>query len=202
MGKKKSEAAEVARRVEEVLRIRLDGAQFHDVVQYAAEKGWDLKDRQIRNYVRRADELLVDRMDQGRREVVARHLAQRQSLFARAVNAADYRTALAVLADEAKLRGLYDNEELRELLRLTAAQGARIKELEERLAGRGPGRESFEEMKRVARAAAAEVIAARQDTDHNGPATDPAGGCLGNEELRSGGNSPAPPPTDRAPGGR
>jgi hypothetical protein len=28
--KKKAEAAEVARRVEEVLRVRLDGAQFHD----------------------------------------------------------------------------------------------------------------------------------------------------------------------------
>ncbi len=42
MGEKKpkSDAAEVAKRVEEVLRIRLDGAQFHDIVQYAAEKGW------------------------------------------------------------------------------------------------------------------------------------------------------------------
>ena len=40
--KPKSDAAEVAKRVEEVLRIRLDGAQFHDVVQYASEKGWGI----------------------------------------------------------------------------------------------------------------------------------------------------------------
>ena len=36
--KPKASEAEVALRVGEVLRIRLDGAQFHDVVQYAAEK--------------------------------------------------------------------------------------------------------------------------------------------------------------------
>jgi hypothetical protein len=132
--KRKAEAAAVALRVEEVLRIRLDGAQFHDVVQYAAEKGWGLQERQIRTYIQRADELLVERLDRSRRKVVARHLAQRQALFARATNAADYRTALAVLADEAKLRGLYPEKEIRELVKLAAAQGTRIEELERRLA--------------------------------------------------------------------
>src|SRR5688500_8500806 len=106
----KADNAEVLRRVEEVLRIRLDGAQFHDIVQYAAEKGWGLKDRQIRTYIRRADALLVERQDTSRKRVIARHLAQRQALYARAVNAADYRTALAILADEAKLRGLYASD--------------------------------------------------------------------------------------------
>ena len=76
--KKKSDAATVAIRVEEVLRIRIDGAQFHDVVQYAAEKKWGIHDRQLRTYIRRADELLVERQDRSRRRVMARHLAQRQ----------------------------------------------------------------------------------------------------------------------------
>ena len=44
----KATNAEIALRVEEVLRIRLDGAQFHDIVQYAAEKEWGLKERQSR----------------------------------------------------------------------------------------------------------------------------------------------------------
>ncbi len=131
--KPKSDAAAVAIRVEEILRIRLDGAQLHDVVEYAAEKGWGLKERQIRNYIRRADELLVERQDKSRKQVVARHLAQRQALYARAVNAADYRTALAILSDEAKMRGLYPEKEVRELVKLAAAQGARIEELERRL---------------------------------------------------------------------
>jgi hypothetical protein len=105
--KKNATSAEVSLRVEEVLRIRLDGAQFHDVVQYASEKGWGVSDRQIGNYIRRADDLLVERQDKGRRRILARHFAQRSALYARAINAADYRTALTVLQDEAKLRGLY-----------------------------------------------------------------------------------------------
>src|SRR5262245_46650457 len=131
---KKSDKAEIARRVEEVLRIRLDGAQFHDIVQHGSEKGWGVTDRQIRKYIARADELLVERQDKSRKKVIARHLAQRMALFARAVNAADYRTALAILADEAKLRGLYPEKEIKELVKLAAAQGVRIEELERRLA--------------------------------------------------------------------
>src|SRR5688572_4876680 len=103
--KKKADTAEAARRVDEVLRIRLDGAQFHDVVQYAAEKGWGLQERQIRTYIRRADELLVERQEKNRRRLIARHIAQRETLFARAVNAADLRTALAIADSVAKLQG-------------------------------------------------------------------------------------------------
>jgi hypothetical protein len=126
--------AEVAARVEEVLRIRLDGAQFHDVVQYASEKGWGVSPRQVGNYIRRADDLLVERQDHSRRRLIARHLAQRAALYARAVNAADYRTALAVLQDEAKLRGLYvSDREYREVCKLAAEQEVRIRVLESRL---------------------------------------------------------------------
>lgn len=131
----KADTAAVALRVEEVLRIRLDGGQFHDVVQYVAEKEWGLKDRQLRTYIRRADDLLVEQQDADRRRIIARHFAQRQTLYARAVNAADYRTALAILSDEAKLRGLYaSDKDIRDLLKLAAEQGAKIRELETRLA--------------------------------------------------------------------
>lgn len=130
----KSEAAAVALRVEDVLRIRLDGAQFHDVVQYAAENGWAVHDRQIRTYIQRADALLVERQDRNRRRLIARHIAQRESLFARAVNAADLRTALAVADSLAKLQGLFtDPRDVKELARLAASQGARLVELEKRL---------------------------------------------------------------------
>jgi hypothetical protein len=131
---KKSDKAEIAKRVEEVLRIRLDGAQFHDIVQFAAEKGWGVNERQLRNYIARADALLVERQDKSRKKVVARHLAQRTALYARALNAADYRTALAILDSDAKLRGLYPEKDIRELVKLAAAQGQRIEELERRLA--------------------------------------------------------------------
>src|SRR5438094_9183986 len=99
--KPKASEAAVALRVGEILRIRLDGAQFHDVVQYVAEKGWGLQERQVRNYIRRADDLLVEREDGSRKRTIARHLAQRQALIARPDDAADLRTALPVLADRA-----------------------------------------------------------------------------------------------------
>jgi hypothetical protein len=104
---KKSTNAVVAARVDEIFAIRLDGAQFHDIVQYAAEKGWNVEDRQLRTYISRADDLLVERQEKSRRRVMARHRAQRRALYARAINAADYRTALAVLSDEARLLNLY-----------------------------------------------------------------------------------------------
>ncbi len=132
--KKRADAAEVARRVDEVLRLLLDGAAHHDVVTYASEKGWGVNDRQVRTYIQRADALLVERLDKKRKPVIARGVAQRQALFARAINAADYRTALAVLADLAKLRGLYpDPKELKDLVKVAGTLAAKVEELERRL---------------------------------------------------------------------
>jgi hypothetical protein len=110
---KKSKAIIVAQRIEEILRIRLDGAEFHDIVQYAAEQKWNVKERQLWNYIHRADELIVERQMKGRKKLLARHLTQRRSLYARALNSGDHRTCLAILTDEAKLRGLYPEQELK-----------------------------------------------------------------------------------------
>src|SRR5262249_36174802 len=63
------------------------------------------------NYVRASDELLVGRLEKDRDKLLARHVAQRRALYARAVHAADYRTALAVARDEAELQGLYLNKD-------------------------------------------------------------------------------------------
>ena len=62
----KATKAEISRRVEEVLRLRLDGAEFHDVVQYAAEQGWNVRERQLWNYVRASDKLLARRLEKDR----------------------------------------------------------------------------------------------------------------------------------------
>jgi len=134
----KSSTAEVALRVEEILRIRLDGAQRHDVLQFASEKGWGLTDRQVDTYIRRADDALVERLDKKRSRVVALHLAKRGALFARAVSAADYRTALAIADSEAKLRGLFPDREAKELARVVTDQARQIAELEQRLSATRP----------------------------------------------------------------
>jgi len=129
---KKSDKTEVLKRVEEVLRIRLDGAQFHDIREYAVAHAWDVSDTQLRRYIQKADELLVERQDKKRKPLIARRIAQREALFARAVNAGDFRTANAILDSADKLRGLFPEKEIRELAKIITAQGAEIEELKRR----------------------------------------------------------------------
>lgn len=187
---RKSDNATVAQRVQEVLRIRLDGAEFHDIVQYASEQKWGVGERQLWNYVHKADGLLVERQERSRRRLLARHVGQRQALYARCVNAADFRTALAVLADLAKLRGVYPDRELRELKQLAVTQGQRLRELEGLLRAAGLAEEpasragappiTLEEAKRIAREAVAEVLIDFKEPppliepplDNNSPAPD------------------------------
>jgi hypothetical protein len=105
----KSSKAEVLRRVEEVFRLRLGGAEFSDILQHASapEQNWGVSDRQLWNYIAAADRLMKERFDAKAEHLLARHLLQRRQLYAHAMGAGDFRTALAVLQDEAKLEGLY-----------------------------------------------------------------------------------------------
>jgi hypothetical protein len=121
--KAKATKAIVARRVEEVLRIRLDGAEFWDVREYAREKeqeagsAWELpkggkplSDGQLWRYIGMADKLIAESCRAHRKKLLRRHLAQRRNLFAKAVSQGDVRAALACLDSEAKLTGLFDDE--------------------------------------------------------------------------------------------
>jgi hypothetical protein len=113
-------AAIIEQRVQDVLRIRLDGAEFWDLRQYVSEKaaaneqpwviedgGKPLCDRQLWRYIEQADKLLATSCRTSRKKLLRRHLAQLRSLYARAVQAGDLRTALAVLTDLGKLLDLY-----------------------------------------------------------------------------------------------
>ncbi len=69
--------------------------------------GKPLCERQIRRYIARADKLVAENIRTNRKKRLRRHLARRESLFARAVAKGDERTALAVLRDLAELEGHY-----------------------------------------------------------------------------------------------
>jgi len=116
----KADKALSARRVDDVLRIRLDGAQFWDVVEFVREKERDpesawhvaegdkpLSDGMIRKYQERADALMLSAHEKSRKKLIRRHLAQRRHLYAKANLAGDVRGALACLRDEAELLALY-----------------------------------------------------------------------------------------------
>jgi hypothetical protein len=113
-------SATLQQRIQAVLQIRLDGAEGWDVRQFVAEKeaagevpwtipegGKPLSERQIRRYVEQADDLIAESCRTSRKQLIRRHLAQRRSLYARAVQAGDIRTALAVLNSLAELQNLF-----------------------------------------------------------------------------------------------
>jgi hypothetical protein len=113
--------AQVEARVDEILRIRLDGAEFWDLREYVREKEqeegspWQLvegqkplSDSQLWRYLAKADKEIAASCRASRKKLVRRHLAQRRNIFGKAMSAGDYRAALAALESEAKLQGLFD----------------------------------------------------------------------------------------------
>jgi hypothetical protein len=138
-------------RVEDIVRIRLDGAEAWQARHYVAEKelakekpwtiaegGKPLSERQIRYYVEQADALIAASCRQSRKARLRRHMAQRRSLYARAVQAGDVRAALAVLSDLARMENLYPSPD-EELLKKTAALRKELAELKAKGARGGDG---------------------------------------------------------------
>ena len=77
-----------------------------------------MSDRQLERYIEKADKLLVERRQKKWGRMKALHMARREALYARALQAADFRTALAVLQDLAKLQDLYmDEKQLKQFKR-------------------------------------------------------------------------------------
>ena len=143
-GKKytRADPAEITRRVDEVIRFRMDGMQLHDLIDHAAQQTppWNVSERQLARYIEQADDLISKRVDKSRKRIIGLHLARRDALFARAVNAADLRTALAILDSKARLEGLLnDARDLKELLKIIAVQEQRLRDMEQRLTDAADG---------------------------------------------------------------
>lgn len=134
------------RRVEELLRIRLDGAELYDIREYVREKAeakdpvWGdnlLSDSQLYRLLRKADSQITRACQEERSKLLRLHLAKRRSLYARAVNVGDLRAALAALRDEAVLLDLYPRpeDELRKEVDALKKQLAELEHGDGNLAG-------------------------------------------------------------------
>lgn len=127
---KKSQSVIVAQRVEDVLRLRIDGAMFADIRDFAVQSQWGVSDSMLKKYIQKADDLLKERTEKSRGKATRMHVARREGVFARALSAGDLRTALAALDSTAKLQGLFEDrrdleKQLAELIaRLSASEGA------------------------------------------------------------------------------
>ena len=124
---KKSDAAEIERRIEAVYRLILDGWDSTAIVQNSTSRGWGVKSRQIRGYIRRARTRMKDELEKYRLVALEEHVAARRKLRK---ETSDERVKLEVMRDEAKLLGLYaaeKNESLNiDVSALTARQLERI----------------------------------------------------------------------------
>lgn len=159
----------VSRRVEEVVRIRLDGAEFWDVREYVHEKereagsAWErppggapMCDDMVRRYMRKADRVCAQAARVRLPGLLRRHVAMRDNLYAKSVLAGDYRTALAVLADTDRLLGLYpDKRIIVEKQKAGSSAEALSDEELARIAARKPGRATGPGGKRCLRCAKA-----------------------------------------------
>ena len=104
---KKACAAEVERRVNRVIDLLLGGAGYADITQVASSEGWPLGERHMREYMRRASDILKEQNKKDREEVLSLHLARRERLYAMCLNNGELKTALDVLKDLAEVQGLY-----------------------------------------------------------------------------------------------
>ena len=103
----KSSKTTVQQRVEEVLGLRLLGAEWVDIRRHASEAEWQIGDRQLQRYIAAGDAILADTLERDREKLLNRHVAQRRALYARAVAVSDHSTARQILRDEAELLNLY-----------------------------------------------------------------------------------------------
>lgn len=119
-GLKRADALTRRRRIDDFVRIRLDGAKFWDLWAFVREQeavagsAWFLSpgeepmsDQQLYRYQQEADKAILASVSKDREKSLKLGLARRENLYAKAVTSGDLRTALGVLRDEAELRGLY-----------------------------------------------------------------------------------------------
>lgn len=104
---KKSDAAEIEKRIELIYRLILDGWDSTAIVQNTAVQVWGVKSRQIRGYIRRARTRMKKELEKYRKVALEEHVAARRKLRK---ETHDERVKLEVMRDEAKLLGLYAAE--------------------------------------------------------------------------------------------
>ena len=103
----RSDKGTVIRRVQDVLRLLLAGAEFAEIRQFASAQDWNVTDRQIRRYQEAAYRRVAKIARRDRLQLLGRHLMQRRMLYAHAIKDRDFHLALKILRDEAELQGLY-----------------------------------------------------------------------------------------------
>lgn len=100
-------AAELERRITKVYELLADGNLRRDILRYAhTQTDWNVTDRMIDNYIRRATDILAGELEYFRRAELPRQFAGLNRLIQKAVQEGDMRTELAVRKEVIHLLGL------------------------------------------------------------------------------------------------
>jgi len=103
----RSSEATVTKRVEDIFGLVVDGQPLRVIRQFAADTcGWQVDDRTLRDYMRRATLLIKERSAETCEHVRETAIQRLERLYSRCVQVGDRRTALNVQQEIARLHGL------------------------------------------------------------------------------------------------
>jgi hypothetical protein len=94
-------------RITDTLRIISAGGTIFDLRTYAAENQWNVSDRTLHRYINQANKRIAQLVEKDRGKLLNKALVQRETLYARALESGDWRSALACLDSREKLLGLF-----------------------------------------------------------------------------------------------
>jgi hypothetical protein len=108
---KRSTQEELNRRVGEVSNLLITGQKRHQIVAHATENGWDVEERQIDTYIKKAKKLLSEegRESKSDRDILfAISLRRLNLLFVKCMAIQDYQRALQAQKEINTLLALYE----------------------------------------------------------------------------------------------
>lgn len=111
--KKKATPVLAILKVNDVYTMLVKGAGRADIIQYAAEKKWDLSDRQIDAYIAEAKAIFREHAAFDREEEYGKARDQLRDLYQRNHRVQDYKAAHAVRKDLSELHDLYPAKTLK-----------------------------------------------------------------------------------------
>lgn len=103
-------------RVIAIMRLRLKGASFEAICEYAQQndpdtnRPWHLSRIQLRNYCDKAERMMKSYRSDSRDKLINHHLAVRWDMFAECRANGQIETALGIVKDIARIESVYPSE--------------------------------------------------------------------------------------------
>jgi len=98
--------AEKTKRIYQVQQLIIDGYGNYEIIQYIADN-WNLTERQARNYIKLANELIQEIYDKEIKSKLAWKFVARRRMYRKAMQSEQYALALQILKDISELEGDY-----------------------------------------------------------------------------------------------